>query len=142
MRGSRVKVGFFVHLYAWAFVLALSLWPLVPPLLLARHSAVPVNAWLVAIGLIVFIQALFWYVQYRCSSEALSYWEGLLVVTASMMTGWVYSSLIVALPVLAFTFAASFLFAVYAEVRRVPGEAAERFHKLVSRLYRNRMVQR
>jgi hypothetical protein len=139
---GRVKVGVFVHLYAWGFVLMASLWPLVPPLVLARHSVVPSRAWIMAVGFVVFIQAAFWYVQRRCSSEKLSYWDGLLVVTASMMTGWMYSSLIVALPVLAFTFVASFLFAVYADVRRVPGEAAERFRKLVGRLYQNRMVQR
>jgi hypothetical protein len=139
---ERVKVGFFVHLYAWTFVLLSSLWPLVPPLVLARHSVVPTSTWAVAVGLVVFIQAAFWYVQYRCSSDKLSYWDGLLVVTASMMTGWVYSSLIVTLPVLAFTFVASFLFALYAEIRRAPGEAAERFHNLVVRLYQHRMVQR
>ena len=139
---GRVKVGVFVHLYAWVFVLMASLWPLIPPLVVARHSAVPTSTWAVAVGLVAFMQATFWYVQRRCSSDKLSYWDGLLVVTASMMTGWMYSSLIVALPVLAFTFVASFLFAVYADVRQVPGEAAERFHKLVVRLYQNRMVQR
>jgi len=140
--GGRVKVGVFVHLYAWAFILLASLWPLVPPLVAARHSAVPTHTWIIALGLVVFIQAAFWYVQHRCSSEKLSYWDGLLVVTASMMTGWMYSSFIVALPVLAFTFVASFFFAVYADVRQAPSEAAERFHKLVVRLYQHRMVQR
>lgn len=139
---GRVKVGLMAHLYTWLFVLMASLWPITLPLAAARHGAVPPGAWIMAVGLVVFMQAAFWYVQHHCSSERLSYWDGLLIVTASMMTGWMHSSLIVALPVLAFTFVASLLFAVHAHVRRVPGEAAERFRKRVVRLHQNRMVQR
>jgi hypothetical protein len=141
MTGASVKVSGFVHFYTWIFVLAISLWPVVALALRARHVAIPTDSWLAAVGTVGVIQALFWYVQSRCSSEKLSYWDGLLIVTASMMTGWVYSSMLVVFPVLLFTFLSSVGFALYCEVRGVPSEAAELFHKLVARLYRNRMRQ-
>lgn len=73
MSGGRVKVGVFVHLYTWIFVLAVGLWPLLAPSLLARHNAVSIGVWARAAVLIGLLQLVFWYTQRRCSSEALSF---------------------------------------------------------------------
>ena len=141
MSGSKVKVSGVAHFYTWLFALALILWPLLAPALRARRVDVPLASWRTAAGFVVVTLALFWYAHRRCSSEKLSYWDGLLVVSASMMTGWTYNTVVVVFPALLYTFLASVYFALLADARRAPKEAQERFHRLVYRMYQHRMRQ-
>jgi hypothetical protein len=141
MASTRVRVSGFAHVYTWLFLALLSTWPLAVPALTARHSFVPASTWASALAAVVSIQALFWYVRFRCSNQSLSYWNGLLIVSASMSTGWVQMSFLFVLPSLLVVFLASVLFAAYAEVRRVPAEAAVRFQALLMWFYGNRMRQ-
>lgn len=141
MSRKKVNVSGFAHFYTWLFALALILWPLLAPALRARRADVPLTSWFTATGFAVVTLILFWYAHRRCSSEKLSYWDGLLVVSASMMTGWIYATVVVIFPALLYTFLASVYFALLAEARRAPNEAQERFHRLVYRMYQNRMRQ-
>jgi hypothetical protein len=141
MANTRVKVSGSAHIYTWLFAAILSIWPLAIPMLAARHSFVPPSTWVNAFIAVVVIQAIFWYVRVRCSDQNLSYWNGLLIVSASMSTGWVQMSFLIVLPSLLVVFLASLLLAAYAEVRRVPEEAATRFQSLLRWFYTNRMRQ-
>ena len=141
MSERKVTVSGFAHFYTWLFALVLILCPLLAPTLRAHRSAVPLSTWFTAAGLVVIMLTVFCYVYRRCSGEKLSYWDGLLVVSSSMMTGWVYNTVVVIFPALLYTFLASLYFALRADVRRAPKEAREHFHRLVYRMYQNRMRQ-
>jgi hypothetical protein len=70
------------------------------------------------------------------------YNDGLLWVTASMMTGWVYMSFIFVLPVLLFAFSGSVFVALYGNIQREPGYSQAQWLRLVRFFYRNRVRQR
>jgi hypothetical protein len=137
----RVRVSGFTHVNTWLFVVLLSIWPLAIPMWAAHHSFALASRWFIAVFAIVLIQALFWYARLRCSNQSVSYWNGLLIVAASMSTGWAQMSFLIILPTLLAVFLASLLFAIYAEVRRVPEEAATRFQGLLKWFYAHRMRQ-
>jgi hypothetical protein len=67
---------------------------------------------LIALAWFVLLAVLWRYVDDRCSSDRMRYRDGLLWVTASMMTGWVNLSFLIAFPVLLFVFVRSVLFAM------------------------------
>ena len=46
--------------------------------------------WALAVGAALALQTLFFFVERRCSSPQLTYHRGLLVVGASVSTGWTY----------------------------------------------------
>lgn len=137
----RIKVSAFAHFYALSFAVAVIGWPLLWTALYWRHVVAPVSAWrLAALGVTAML-LLSAYAWWRCSSDALGYWDGLLVVAASMRTGWTYNSLVVVLPSLLFTFCSSLVFAVQAEVRQTPGDASMRFRALIGGFYQKRLLR-
>jgi hypothetical protein len=141
MSGKRVKVSAFAHFYTWLFIFALFLWPLFALAIRANSAEVQTQTWVLGFGVVAITIGLFFYAWIRCSSERLSYWDGLLVVSASMMTGWVYNTIVVLLPALLYTFIASVYFSVIADTRYKTEDACVRFHKLVYRMYQKRMRQ-
>jgi uncharacterized membrane protein YvlD (DUF360 family) len=91
---------------------------------------------------VVLIQGALWIVQRRCSSEDLSYWDGLLVAAAACITtgcGPVF--LILAFPVLLLTVAASFLFALMHDENRLSRHASIRFSKLIIGIHKRRLYR-
>ena len=123
----------------FAFVVVLTVWPLVAASLIGRRSAVPGGLWPSAVALVVLTQAGFWYARARCSSVALSYWDGLRIVSGSLTTGWMFSTILVSWPFLLLTFLASVAFAASSDVRHRPREAAIRYGRLVRYLYQHRL---
>jgi hypothetical protein len=98
-----------VHAYLWVFMVTLSVSPFL--YLLATRESIERGDWIDAFFAAVLIQAALWIVQRRCSSKDLSYWDGLLVATASV-TRRIGPTSLLAFPVLLLTVAASFVFAV------------------------------
>ena len=68
--------------------------------------------------------------------------DGMLWITASMMTGWLYLSFIVVLPVLLLVFSGSVLIALYGDIRREPEYSQNKWSVVVHYFYRNRMRQK
>ena len=99
-----------VHVYVWVFMVTLSVSPMVC-LLLVHDGIERVNG-LRSVALIALIQAVLWITQRRCSSEDLSYWDGLLVTAASMTAGESLMSLFRAFFLLLAVVIVSVLFAV------------------------------
>lgn len=91
--------------------------------------------WLSAFGV------LFAYANYRCSSDTLSYRDGLLIVGSAMRTGWSNSSLFVVFPSLFIAFFGSVLIAAYNEIAFNRANAPLHYEKLILFFYKNRMVQ-
>lgn len=141
-QSSGRKFPLFVHVYTWLALLVLSLLPLALALL-ARAANGPLSgeAWALVIGSIVLSQALFRYVQHRCSSTGLPYWDGLLYIAWTMNTGWAYFSIFFVIPALAVALVVSLSFALVGDIMRNESLAPASFRKLLDFFYRIRLVQ-
>lgn len=74
----------------WFSVMLLRASPLLAAMVLSRYMDIPYGIWIAAFGLALLLQTMFFFVERRCSSPGLSYYRGLLVVAASVSTGWGY----------------------------------------------------
>lgn len=125
-----------IQVYVWTFMVTLGVSPTLY-LLLVGDGIDRVNG-LESIVVVVLIQALLWMTQRRCSSEDLSYWEGLLIVAVSVTTGENVTSLVRSFCLLFAVVVVSVLFALDHNERCAASHAGLRFGKLVIRLYRRR----
>jgi hypothetical protein len=134
---SKLQAPWRVHIYVWVFMITLSVSPFM--YLLGMRESIGREDWVGALVAVVLIQGALWLAQGRCSSEDLSYWDGLLVAAASTTTGIGPVSLILAFPVLLLTVAASFLFAVMHDGNRPLRHASIRFRKLIIGIHKRRL---
>jgi hypothetical protein len=74
----------------WFSVVCLRASPLLAVLIWSRFQEVPEWAWAVALVAAILLQAMFFYVERRCSSPGMPYYHGLLIASASVSTGWTY----------------------------------------------------
>ena len=134
---ARLEVPTCVHLYVWVFMIMLSVSPMLY-VLLAHHALGRANGLesLVTTGL---IQLVLWVTQRRCSRQDLSYWEGLLVVAASVTTGEDLRSLFRSCCLLFAVVIISALFALDHDPRHVARHAQLRFGSLIVWLHRQRL---
>jgi len=141
MTVARPRFSLAVWFYLVTFFALLGLLPIILTATMDRAAASP-GRWLGSIAWPLVIAVLWGYADRRCSSEHLRYRDGLLWVTASMMTGWVYMSFFFVFPVLLLTFTGSVLIALYGDIRRAPGDSQTQWRRLVRFIYRNRMKQK
>ena len=125
-----------VHVYVWVFMVTFSVSPTL--CLLLAHDGIERGNGLESLVIIGLIQAALWMTQRCCSSEDLSYWDGLLVAAASVTTGENLMSLFRALCLLFAVVIVSVMFAVDHDQRYVGRHAGLRFGKLVIWLYKQR----
>jgi hypothetical protein len=140
MNAERPRFSLFVYFYHVTFFLLLGFLPIWLTATIGRAAAAPAY-WLASLMWPAVIAVLWGYAQRRCSSDRMRFSDGLLWVTASMMTGWLYLSFIFVLPVLLVVFLGSVLIALYGDISRVPGYSQAKWHRLVYYFYRNRMRQ-
>jgi hypothetical protein len=122
------------------FFLLLGFLPICLTATIGRGAVIPAD-WLASLMWPVVIAVLYGYAQRRCSSDRMRFSDGLLWVTASMMTGWLYLSFIIVLPALLIVFSGSVLIALYGNISRAPRYSQAKFHRLIYYFYRNRMRQ-
>jgi len=137
----RIKVSLLAHIYTWAFILCFSLSPLLITVFYASQTGLSTQQLFVSVFSVISIQAVFLYIQYRCSNENLSYLDGLLIITSCMMTGWAFISLFVVFPALLIALLSSFAIAVYGDINHSSKETPLRFRKLLMHFYEHRMHQ-
>ena len=125
-----------IHVYVWVFMVTFSVSPIFCVLLI--HNGMESGNGLESLVIIGLLQAALWMIQRRCSSEDLSFWEGLLVAAASVTTGENLMSLFRACCLLLAVVIVSVLFAVDHDERYVGRHAALRFAKLIIWLHRQR----
>jgi amino acid transporter len=140
MNAARPRFSLLIYFYLVTFFLLLGLLPICLVAAIGRLAMLP-GYWLASLIWPVAIIAMTLYAQRRCSSDRMRFRDGLLWVTASMMTGWVYMSFFTVWPVLLVVFWGSVFFAIYEDLSRSPGYSQARWHRLVSYFYRNRMRQ-
>ena len=129
-----------IHLYVWVFMIGLSLSPALA--LLLTHGSVEHGNGLASLEAIGFLQVVLWMAQRRCSSEDLSYWEGLLVAAASVTTGENLPSLLRTSCLLLAVVIISIMFALDHDHRYVGRHAGLRFGRLIIWLHRQRWITR
>jgi hypothetical protein len=111
MNTTRPRFSLFVYFYLVTFFLLHGFLPICLAATIGRLAMLK-GYWLASLLWPVVIIALAFYAQRRCSSERMPFRDGLLWVTASMMTGWVYMSFFTVWPVLLVVFWASVFFAI------------------------------
>jgi len=126
-----------IHVYVWVFMVAFSVSPAL--CLLLVHDGIERGNGLESLVIIGLIQAALWRTQRRCSSEDLSYWDGLLVAAASVTTGVNPISLCRAFCLLFPVVIVSVLYAVDHDEGCVGRHAGLRFGKLIIRLHKQRL---
>jgi hypothetical protein len=126
-----------VQVYVWIFMVTLSVSPMLCHLLV--HDGIDRVNGLESLVIIGLIQTALWITQRRCSSEDLSYWDGLLVAAASVTTGGSLISLFRAFCLLFAVVIVSVLFAVDHDERRAGRHAGLRFGKLIVWLHKQRL---
>lgn len=141
MTDQRPRFSPFAQLYTLIFLGATLGAPLIYVAIMGRHEFVSVSAWSWASVASLCIAALFVYASSRCSSERLSYREGMLFITSSMMTGWSTLSLVFVMPALLATFVVSVGLSFFYDIYGSRPKAANSFHRWVAVFYRNRMRQ-
>jgi hypothetical protein len=140
MNAERPRFSPTVYFYLVIFFLLLAFLPICLTDSMDWAAAIP-TFWLVSLLWPAALAVLWFYAKSRCSSDRMPYSDGLLWVTASMMTGWLYFSFFFVLPVLLVVFAGSVLIALYGDVRRTPGYSQATYQRLIRYFYRNRMMQ-
>jgi len=141
MTDTRPRFSAFAQFYALLFFGALLGTPLFLLAIIGRQQPVPVVAWATASAFSLCMVALVAYASTRCSSERLSYREGMLFVTSYMMTGWSALSLVFVMPALLATFLVSVALALFYDLSGRRPKAALAFHRWVAIFYRHRMRQ-
>jgi hypothetical protein len=126
-----------VQVYVWVFMITFSVSPAL--CLLLVHDGIEHGNGLESLLIVALIQAALWKTQRRCSSEDLSYWDGLLVAAASVTTRGNLISLFRALCLLFAAVIVSIMFAVDHDERSAARHAALRFAKLVIWLHKQRL---
>jgi hypothetical protein len=134
---GRLEAPACVQVYVWVFMVTFSVSPML--CLLLVHDGIELGNGLESLVIIGLIQAALWTTQRRCSSEDLSYWDGLLVAAASVTTGENLISLCRAFCLLFAVVIVSVLFAVDHDERCAGRHAGLRFGKLVIWLHKQRL---
>src|ERR1044071_3139201 len=129
-----LHVSLFTRINVALGVLAFSLTPLLFVAGSIRTKEMSPEQWALVIGAVIFLQVLLLIAQKRCSSDAIPFWRGILLVGAAMRTGWIYTDMLLALLAVPFALLASLLLLA-------SSNPAHRFHQLVYRFYEHRMRQ-
>jgi hypothetical protein len=141
MEKQELRFPLMVHVYVWTFLVGIGVSPVLV-LLLRRHThPITPDAWISAIAMIIAIQLLFFYAQRRCSSQALSFWNGLMYVAAFMETGWPYLSIVFVYPSLLAVFILSIALSLYSDMTLAPSRASIQYRRMVGFFYKYRMHQ-
>ena len=135
MMNERIlHVSAFTRINVALGVLVFSLTPLMFFAGSIRAGAMGLEQWAVAIGALICLQVLLLAAQKRCSSDAMPFWRGILLVGAAMRTGWIYTDILLAVLAVPFALLACLLFLA-------SSNPSHRFHRLVHRCYEHRMQQ-
>jgi len=126
-----------VQVYVWVFMVTFSVSPML--CLLLVHDGIERGKGLESLVIIGLIQAALWTMQRRCSTEDLSYWDGLLVTAASVTTGENLISLFRAFCLLFAVVIVSVVFAVDHDERCAGRHAGLRFGRLIIWLHKQRL---
>ena len=134
---ERLRAPACVHVYVWVFMVVFSVSPIL--CLLAACDRIERSDALESLVVVGLIQAALWIAQQRCSSEDLTYWEGLLGAAASVTTGENLVSLLRAFPLLLAVVILSVMFALDHDAGASTRHPQLRFGRLIIWIHRRRL---
>lgn len=135
------RFGLHVHLYLYVAVLALNIAALLVGAKLLYDESSP-SGTIVELGLLIFLTNFaLWAARRRCSSEGLTCWQGLLLITAYMSIGVGSYSLIVAVPAAIIAMLATIVISITSMLRSDRDFAPRQFRRLIQFYYGHRMYQ-
>jgi hypothetical protein len=135
---ATLDAPWWIHAHVWVFMVTLGVSPL---LFLAMREPIESRDWLAVLITVVLIQGFLWIAQRRCSSEDLTYWEGLLVVAASVTVGGGPIALLLSFPLLLFTVTASLLFALLHDATSPTRHASLCFGRMIIAIHKRRLYR-
>jgi hypothetical protein len=135
------RFGLHVHIYLYVAVLALNIAALLVGAKLLHDESSPLGL-LIELGLlIVLTNFALWAARRRCSTEGLTCWQGLLLITAYMSIGVGSYSLIVAVPAAIIAMLATIIISIISIFRSDRNFAPRQFRRLIKFYYGHRMYQ-
>lgn len=130
-----------VQFFTWLFVILVSLLPIGICYRLSRSVDLPTRVWIMAAVTVGIIQFIFLYVQSRCSSDNLSYWDGMHYVSYYMYAGSSYLAFFLIMPALSVLLLLSLCLAMYGDTFGNRALTRVHFYKLIMFFYNHRMIQ-
>lgn len=134
---ERLRAPACVHVYVWVFMITFSVSPML--CVMAVYDGLGRSEALLSLLFIGLIQATLYIAQRRCSSEDLSYWDGLLAAAASVTTGENLISLLRTFPLLLAIVILSVGFALDHDERSPVRHACLRFGNLIIWAHKQRL---
>jgi hypothetical protein len=134
-----MRFSLYTKVYTSLFVATILFLPMECLAFRAKIGPVATELWGAAALFEVLILALISYANGRCSGERMTYGEGLMVVSSSMMTGWSYSSMLFVWPALFFVLFASIALSVWGDLTGRGDAIPGRYLGLVRFFYDIRM---
>jgi len=134
----RPRFSLAVHTYLYLFFILLGFVPIFLTNAVANRVPLPTVFSIASSIWPVLIAILFLYARRRCSGDNMTLRDGLLWVTASMMTGWSTLSFATVFPSLAVAFFGSVFVALASDLRRDPQYATQNWLLIVRFFYRHR----
>jgi len=129
------------HMVVWMDLILIGFLPLYVVLERMNNTAVPPGYFRAALAWPIIAAALFSWVNVRCSSDRLLYWDGLLYATASMSVGWFGLYFFMGFfAVLAVLISSAFI-SIYGAIRSDPDKTKTDYLRLIQFFYRHRMVE-
>ena len=136
---SRFSIA--VHVYLWLSLASIGFLPIFVMVTIAYGVRLPHACWLAAGGWPALVAMLLVYARHRCSSETMTFRDGLLWTTWSMMTGWMYQSFFSVGLGLSVAFCAGLIVSITGDLRRNPDYAPHKWRLIVKFFYHHRMRQ-
>jgi hypothetical protein len=116
MSDTKPKFSFLTNFYMCLALSAIILSPIEYLMVHSKKSFIPVSNWAMAICAVLVFVGLLFYANKRCSSERLTYFQGLQFVTHFMRAGWMYISLVLVSLALVILVPLSVLLSIFGDV--------------------------
>jgi hypothetical protein len=139
--GKQARFHFYYRLFTWMAICSILLAPLFIWLSHTSHVSFPDPTfgksmiWTAAISLALF------YTSKRCSSDEMTYLEGLMWAMSCVSGSWGGTRVVLGIPLLVLVIIASLALSVFNDVIGRSALTAAQYSRLIGRIYRNRMVQ-
>lgn len=142
MTQTKPKFPFSTNLYLGVIAAFIILLPVEIELIRSKTASISISNWLIAALAVFTTVALLFYAKLRCTSEKLSYIQGLQFVTTFMQgAGLMYITMILIFLSLCAIMPASIALSVYGDLTRTNRRTPVRYHKLVLLFHKHRARQ-
>jgi hypothetical protein len=138
---TRPQFGLMAHFYYWVFVALILGAPFTCIYAHVASEGITIASLCPAVTMSSLAGLLLWISHRQCGTDQMSYREGMLFITVSMMTGWTYLTLLVVFPALFAAFLVVGVYALISVARSDRDWARIRFRRVVGFCCRNRMRQ-